>query len=743
MPQNPQQVTCSNLYTPGRACAGPTAVVLHEWKSGIENLDHEMCRCLRPRPLTSPGCHTSYHFAIGGNCNFRQYVPLADTAWGFYFVPSPLCPIPPCPVLQLCDGIGADQYNPQESGVLPTPIVAAGPDLTANCSVIHVAIVTGAAQTGSGLFCIGSPNFSEYAYRCLVESLCYIYKTAALVPNGYANLLTHIGELMDLNLDQLAIDIQACIDLVPAPLPPCDCATPISPVIDNMISSQLGGLYSNFTVTDTPTIDLVKTGNALSANVKVSPNVNNQITAVANGLFVSYSNQLMPVIDYSSCSTLVPFIPGQLTKLTGFVQGSLGNFNIITIPNSTTQLSNTVLVFPENAVLNKSGWLGVIDYTTCKLIYLRDNKNNEITNTDNINRFPWFPVNSNRVTDNYVDNGSTLDIGGNSFSGFFKGNHIKNTSYVEISGLAVSRNVLNINSNTLYDSTLIVDVDVNTQLSIQNNQLNKGVISTNSITNNINGAFINSNTISDFGAINFGNLGNIRIDFNIIQGGRIDSILPPANITHNIMYNLVSKNGVINTIDSLANTYVEQNSVECTLDLTVQGGTVTINNNLFGKSSRLKLLFSSIRVISITKSIFYGQVEISANGGVGNEVNITDIVIMSAGQSNNNFDFRYKTEAANVSIHTIKNLTQLAGAKSNFNANLGNGSVIDVTIGPGGLIVSSIGTNSPQLSKVYVENGTLDYAGFTATNVHLEGASTVLVANVTNAKKSGYVNALP
>lgn len=272
MAQSPNQVDCSTLFTVGRDCVGPTAVVLHEFKSGIEMLDAEMCRCIRPRPLTSPGCHTSFHYGVGGNCNFRQYVDDADTAWGFYYIPTPACPVPPCPIVQTCDGIGADQYNPELDGTLPIPVVAAGADLTANCSVIHVAVITGAAYTSSGIYCIGSQNFSERAYNCLVQSLCYIFDTNGLTPVGYSTLLTHIGELMDLDLTQLAIDIQACLDAVPPPLPPCDCIPTETPI----------------TVTDSSTLDLTVSGvnnHTVSGAVRLSATAGNAVTANPDGVY--------------------------------------------------------------------------------------------------------------------------------------------------------------------------------------------------------------------------------------------------------------------------------------------------------------------------------------------------------------------------------------------------------------------------------------------------------------------------
>lgn len=336
MPQNPQQVTCSTLFTPGRDCVGPTAVVLHEFDSGIENLDHEMCRCIRPRPLTSPGCHTSFHYGVSGNCNFRQYIDDTDTAWGFYFIPTPACPTPPCPIVQTCDGIGADQYNPQEDGTLPVPVVAAGGDLTANCSVIHVAVVTGAAQTGSGIYCIGQPNFSPNAYRCLVQSLCYIFEVNGIVPVGYSTLLTHIGELFDLDLTQLAVDIQACLDFVPPPLPPCNCSQTQLAVVDST-SINLG-----VSGTDNHT---------LTASVILSPNAGNQISPLVSGLYVPVPTVCVadPVASLAAPGNLVLDVTAQL---------ALGKQIFITdINEGNLELTNPPII----ACQEKEIWIKNVD----------------------------------------------------------------------------------------------------------------------------------------------------------------------------------------------------------------------------------------------------------------------------------------------------------------------------------------------------------------------------------------------
>lgn len=218
------------LFTPGRTpCTGPLAIVLHGYSSGIEMLDLEMERCPRPRPRQSTGCHTSFHYGVDG-CNIHQYVALANTAWGFGVTP-PTCPAPICPPDECasCTGLTVAQYNPDLDGNDPVlPAFVAGTDGTANSCVIHVA-VTG--QSGfSALDAYGDCcRWMEKSYQCFVRSLCQIFEASGLTPSQ-TTLLVHCQELLCIDIDQLVLDILACLN-APAPvLPPCNCtATTIAP----------------------------------------------------------------------------------------------------------------------------------------------------------------------------------------------------------------------------------------------------------------------------------------------------------------------------------------------------------------------------------------------------------------------------------------------------------------------------------------------------------------------------------
>lgn len=254
----------SLLFTPGRACAGPLVIVLHEYRSGLEMLDAQMERCPRPRPAQSPGCHTSFHYGINFGCDIHQYVDNDDTAWGFGVV-TPTCPEPVCDptACESCTGLTADQYNVNiNTGLPPTlPVWVVGPDGTVNCAVKHVAI-TGVDSQGFVDCCtfLADPK----AYRCFISALCQIFAAAGIVPT-VNNLLVHCGELVCLDITQIVADILA-FDCTQAPVNPCTVCPPL--------------------VDDTDSIDLTITGATVTADAIIDPAVDNQLSVSAAGLYV-------------------------------------------------------------------------------------------------------------------------------------------------------------------------------------------------------------------------------------------------------------------------------------------------------------------------------------------------------------------------------------------------------------------------------------------------------------------------
>lgn len=187
-------------------------------------LDIAMQYCPRRRPLNSPGCHTSFHFGVD-NCTIHQYVPVADTSWGFGITPpscpEPICPPDPC---ESCTGLTADQYQPDIDGNPPVlPAFVADADGTVNSQVVHVAVI-GGLLPGINECCkfLDDPA----AYTCLVSSLAQIFALTGLVPSA-TTLLVHCNELNCLDIDQLVLDILAFVP--PAPFVGCECITDVDP----------------------------------------------------------------------------------------------------------------------------------------------------------------------------------------------------------------------------------------------------------------------------------------------------------------------------------------------------------------------------------------------------------------------------------------------------------------------------------------------------------------------------------
>lgn len=290
----------SRLFTSGRDCSGPVAIVLHEWSGGLDMLDLAMDRCPRPRPAQSPGCHTSFHYGVAGSF-VHQYVADADTAWGFG-VTAPTCPEPSCPPdpCESCTGETDDQYLPDsETGLAPTlPSWSLGADGTVNCAVLHVAINNSGISTSNQPGCCGfiqqDPDLDK-AYAALVHSLAVIFIEAGLDPifstdgDTESTLLVHCDELVCLDLAQLAEDIAAEIIVINTPpvLPPCNCDLGVDITAVDSDSVDL-------TIVETPTNSFT-----VQADVIISADSDNLLSIADDGLLVED-----PWADAPACGSL-------------------------------------------------------------------------------------------------------------------------------------------------------------------------------------------------------------------------------------------------------------------------------------------------------------------------------------------------------------------------------------------------------------------------------------------------------
>ncbi len=206
--------------TVGRCGTGAVkAIVLHEIRSDINSYLADARNCC------DRGCQSSLHYVVDGvGCRPYQFVPEADTAWGFSWTPPTtggFCN--PCPPdLTGCDPCSVPTTDPIFAGEVGDLAL-----LDPNCFVIHVGVlmpvnqVEGIPQTSpcgdQNLDTCPTPSrLSECAYDELVKLLCDIYSHFPALPKNATTLRKFGCDLSDIDIIQLLADIQVCI---PAPPP--------------------------------------------------------------------------------------------------------------------------------------------------------------------------------------------------------------------------------------------------------------------------------------------------------------------------------------------------------------------------------------------------------------------------------------------------------------------------------------------------------------------------------------------
>lgn len=454
----------------------------------------------------------------------------------------------------------------------------------------------------------------------------------------------------------------------------------------------------------------------------------------------------LEVIDFALCPAPVGLIPGKYYRLTGLSQGSLGAYTIVAAANTATQFSIDVKVFPTLAPVNDSGWAGTFDFDTCQLTYLHDNKNNRVAGATNISVFPWFPANIFRVSGNVVEASATLNLGGNAYAGQFENNQVLTTTTLTVSGAPVASTELIINDNIWKRISFNLSTAIVTRLVISaNNFLDANSLVVSGL-GDIGDVFIANNVLSGTSSLEFGNTGTLTITDNTITSGFVSST-PPSGTIHTIQENFITNDANVQLFDSIAETIVSGNIISGIVGLNVASGTSSLTDSLIAPGGELQYTSPGpilANIITTSEVSIFGRalIEVDVNAGDGS-VLFSHSTIMASGTELGVYDFRYNRDNNNGSVNTIHFLTQLAGSTSEFNADNGVGLVEHVTLGPGGVITSNTGNDSPQLTNVYVENGTLDYDGWPADNIRLQGTNSTLVAAVSNAKKDGYAGALP
>lgn len=213
--------TVTKCKTTGRVGTGAVkAIFLHAIEEDISNI------ILDARNCCSRDCLSSVHYAVDvAGCGVQQFVPEADTAWGFEWTDPnadpPACP-PATPACQPCGVCTIATTDAIFTGEVP-PLA----NLDPNAFVIHVALAMPVAavlpsQNESNEFTEDCPDLTscsklgKCAYDTLVLLLADIFsRFPALTPS--VTTLRKMGCGLDcIDIAQLIIDINA----VPAPVAP-------------------------------------------------------------------------------------------------------------------------------------------------------------------------------------------------------------------------------------------------------------------------------------------------------------------------------------------------------------------------------------------------------------------------------------------------------------------------------------------------------------------------------------------
>lgn len=447
-------------------------------------------------------------------------------------------------------------------------------------------------------------------------------------------------------------------------------------------------------------------------------------------------------IDATVCPVLAGLIPGKEYRLTNLTQGSLGTYSIIAVAQSATQLSASVRVFPASAPATLSGWDGLFDYSSCQLIYIHDNDGNQISGATNISVFPFFPASTFRVRYNVVDASSTLDLGGNSFAGQFLGNQVLSNSSVVVSGNVITSTEVTINYNLFSKSQFSAISTVVLRLIFTNNNVNQSTIFEEGSESDIGDVFISNNEFSSSTAFLYGNGGTSSVENNTILGGNI-TIAPVTSNSHTVANNIIK--GTLDTISTVSLSTITNNSIDGIVTIGDQNNTVIVTDNVFGPASEVTTFIlgtPSLGDYTVNKCVIDGRIRLFVEeNGMLLQLNYSHIA--NSAQTGASYDFDYRALSGSDPNHSINFLTMLPGALADFSCDGGPGTINHVLIAQGGRISNSGPSAAPQLINVYVESGFLELNNFSATGVRLQNANSFLIANVANAKKDGYVGALP
>lgn len=365
-----------------------------------------------------------------------------------------------------------------------------------------------------------------------------------------------------------------------------------------------------------------------------------------------------------------------------------GSYYLITDLDQGNLEDFTILTFAIDAttldanVTVNEGWQGIVDWLDCQLVYLQDNNGNQVFGKNTISNFIW----GTGFTNNYVSQIQSLTLDPLAIASF-RNNYIYGTETV----ISITDGTVTVDNNIIGDSTTIRVETANVIATIANNQIHGDTL------------------------IELSGAGTYTLSGNEIQNAAILLNNSQSTLTNNTVNNSTVSITSSSVPFILNDSRLDNDSV-VNLDSGIgAGGQISVNRCSIQNDSTINFSISLENIesqITVSNVSVEGSSDITFNGGngIGDSVNITNSSLR--GESS-------------ITLPTITGIVSIA------NFELANSGGMNVQNG--------IGNHQDG----FVFDGLLNTGGFNTTSIKLEAASSLLVADVFNATKSGYVGALP
>lgn len=441
--------------------------------------------------------------------------------------------------------------------------------------------------------------------------------------------------------------------------------------------------------------------------------------------------QPIETLDGTGCPNWTDLVPGQFYIVENLLQTSVGAFSFYTHALTTTELAADGTVYSSSQPVDSRGWEATIDWASCQLLSLEDHVGNKVSGTSNISNFPWYQA--VRVSNNIIEQGAVLTLGGQGFLGTLTGNRVSSNASLIVAAAAQGFASLTVRDNRISGgSSLTVNKLPPAALNILRNILeSQALVTLGSGANAAPAGNINNNRLVS-GTFNLDNIVTLAFNNNVIFGTNVN--LQPVTNFGTFERNLAnaqstisvggSISGSVNISDNILNSGTVSSTnakasfslFSCLIDrqgaivadTANVGGDLTISNCHLAQSLLLSLTGATLTIANMRHEGAVATITVNS-GGIHN---ITDVRTEGGGQLS-----WIVTAAVNTSV--LRTIIENAGV---LTKNAGGASIV---------------------SDGYINNGTLDVDTFNAQIFRLQDANSTLVGNVTNAQKVGYANALP